>query len=520
MGLSLLGVTQTEIITRQIADHSSSGAQQTAFIQKMVSEFEGSDSYKFMAVAQRYYENDPDIRDKKRTVIAKDLENNAVLKESKILSNNKLQHNFMKKLTRQKIGYMLGKPFTLVPMQIEDARAKEFFKAAADYLDMNFFKFIKNVARDSIVKKLGWVQVYYNEAGKLKFRRCDPEEVIPFWADADHTVLDAVIRKYSVDRYTGADKKTIKYVEYYTHEGVYYYVYDDTGHLVPNPEVEQNPRSHFYIKPEDVESDEPRGVNWAEIPFIPFKYDPDEQGLLSRIKSLVDDYDKKTSNISDSIDDHPNSVTVVKNYDGASKEEFVQNKNEYRTIFVQGDGDAKGLDTSLNVSDLDKHIERLRQDIYEFGQGVDAANKDIRDTSGVALRFLYADLDMDCTDWGGEVKWSLMKLLWFVQQDIMSNTGEDFTDVKYDIVFNTDVIINESETITNCLNSVGRVSDKTIAANHPWVLDADKEVEAIKKETEEALDMNSAYGNGPNAGPDSGGSTSKSSEGSSPEDKE
>lgn len=488
------GVTQTEIISKQIAEHSTVGNQQTAFIEKMITEFEDSASYKFMATAQRYYENDPDIRDKKRKVIAKDMENNAILKESKVLSNNKLKHNFMKKLTRQKIGYMLGKPFTLAEVNTDDTTAKEFFKALKKYLNMDFYKFIKNVARDSIVKGIGWVQVYYNEAGYLKFRRCDPEEIIPLWADSDHTVLDALIRKYKVEQYTGGDKKTIKYVEYYTHEGVYYYVYDETGHLILNPEIVNNPDGHFYIKPEDAETEEKVAVTWAEIPFVPFKYDPDEQSLLSRIKSLIDEYDNKTSGISDSIDDHPNSVTVVKNYDGASKEEFVQNKNEYRTIFVQGDGDARALETPLNIADLDKHLERLRQDIYEFGQGVNTADKDIRDTSGVALRFIYADLDMDCVDWGGEVKWSLMKLIWFMQQDIIHSTGKDYKDVEYDIVFNTDIIINESETVLNCMNSVGIVSAKTIAANHPWTLDADKEMQALKKETTEAQEVYPGYG--------------------------
>lgn len=497
MGLSWLGGTQTEIINRQIADDSSQGSQQTAFIQAMITEFESSAAYKFMSVAQRYYENDSDIRDKKRTVIGKDLENNAVLKESKVLSNNKLQHNFMKKLTRQKLGYMLGKPFTLAAVHSDDHEAEMFFQDMEKYLDMNFFRFIKNVGRDSIVKGIGWVQAYYNEAGYLKFRRCAPEEVIPLWADTDHTVLDAVIRHYRVEQYTGGDKRIIKYVEYYTHEGVYYYVYDDTGKLIPNPNYETNPGAHFYLKPKDAETDEPIGTNWTEIPFIPFKYDPDEQSLLSRIKSLIDDYDRKTSAIADNIDDHPNSVTVIKNYDGASKEEFVQNKNEYRTIFVQGDGDAKAMETPLNVGDLDKHIERLRQDIYEFGQGVNTADKDIRDTSGVALRFIYADLDMDCVDWGGEVKWSVMKLIWFIQQDIISKTGVDHTGVRYDIVFNTDVIINESETILNCMNSAGFVSQRTIAANHPWTLDADKEVEAIKKETEQTYELEAEYGTTP-----------------------
>lgn len=508
MGLSWLGGTQTEIINRQIADDSPQGNEQTAFIQAMITEFESSAPYKFMEVAQRYYENDPDIRDKKRTVIGKDMENNAILKESKVLTNNKLQHNFMKKLTRQKIGYMLGKPFTLTAVHEDDAEAAAFFKAMEDYLDMPFFKFVKNVGRDSIVKGIGWVQVYYNEAGHLKMRRCAPEEIIPLWADADHTILDAVIRHYKVEQYKGGDKKIIEYAEYYTHEGVYYYVKDDTGHLVMNPDIDVNPGTHFYLKSEDAETEEPVGVNWAQIPFIPFKYDPDEQSLLSRIKSLVDDYDKKTSSIADAIDDHPNSVTVVKNYDGASKEEFVQNKNEYRTIFVQGDGDAKSMETPINVGDLDKHIERLRQDIYEFGQGVNTADKDIRDTSGVALRFIYADLDMDCVDWGGEVKWSLMKLFWFIQQDIVSKTGKDYTKVKYDIVFNTDVIINESETVLNCMNSVGLVSGRTIAANHPWTLDADKEMAALKKETEQTYELEAEYGSNPNSGA-GGSSTAK-----------
>lgn len=505
MELAWLGGTQTEVINRQIADNSPQGNQQTAFIQAMITEFQSSASYKFMEVAQRYYENDTDIRDKKRTVIGKDMENNAVLKESKVLTNNKLQHNFMKKLTRQKIGYMLGKPFTLTAVRAEDAEAEEFFRAMDEYLDMDFYKFIKNVGRDSIVKGLGWVQVYYNEAGQLRLRRCAPEEIIPLWADADHTILDALIRHYKVEQYTGGDKKTIRYVEYYTHEGVYYYMYDDTGHLVLNPDIADNPGSHFHIKPEEAETEEPVGVNWANIPFIPFKYDPDEQSLLSRIKSLIDDYDKKTSSIADAIDDHPNAVTVVKNYDGASKEEFVQNKNEYRTIFVQGDGDAKSMETPLNVGDLDKHIERLRQDIYEFGQGVNTADKDIRDTSGVALRFIYADLDMDCVDWGGEVKWSLIKLFWFIQQDIISKSGKDYTKVKYDIVFNTDVIINESETVLNCMNSVGLVSGKTIAANHPWTLDADKEMKALKEEAEQTYELEAEYGSNPNSG--AGGSS-------------
>lgn len=483
---------QTEIISAQIAEQSNTGQVQREFLQTVITEFNASEKRKYMDTAQRYYENKNDILENKRMVIGKDMDNNAILKESKVLSNNKLCHNFMKKLTRQKIGYMLGKPFGLASINAEDAEAEALFQELKAYFRKDFYKMIKNVGRDSIVKGIGWLMVYYDEAGLFKLRRCGPEEIIPFWKDSDHTELDAIVRQYTVEQYSGGTKKNIKYVEYYTADGVYYYIFDKDGKLVTDENYPEQPASHFYLR--NTTENKQVGTNWTRIPFIPFKYDPDEQSLLVRIKSLIDDYDKKTSGISNNVDDHPNSVTVIKNYDGASKEEFVQNKNEYRTIFVQGDGDAKSLETPLDVSQVDKHIQRLREDIYEFGQGVNTADKDIRDTSGVALRFMYADLDMDCVDWGSEVEWSLMLLIWFMQQDIKARTGTDYTDVEYGVIFNTDVIINETETITNCSISVGTISGDTIAENHPWTKDAKKEIASMREEQGETLDLEAEYG--------------------------
>lgn len=493
------GITPIDQVAQaQMVAEAESRKALIEFIEAVITEVEDSPNFKYMAVAQRYYENKSDIMEKKRTVISADMNNEITLKESKVLANNKLPHNFMKKLTRQKLGYMLGKPFSLVPMKADDEKAKKFFDIMTDrYLDLAFYRLLKNTGRDSIVKGLGWMMPYYNEKGKLCLRRCGPEEVMPLWADEDHTDLEAIIRKYKVEVYEGSKKSFITHVEYWTNQGVEYFIKSETdGHLKHDPEHPKM-EPHFWVLTDkkDEETGEPikQGVNWSVIPFIPFKYDPDEQSLLVRIKELVDDYDRKTSEISDAIADHPNAVTVIKNYDGESKEEFVKNKNEYRTIFVSGDGEANTLEAPLNVSEMDKHIQRLREDIFEFGQGVNTADKDIRDTSGVALRFLYADLDMDCVDWGAEVKWSLHRLFWFIQYDILAHGGEDFTDVQYDIVFNTDVIINETETVTNAMNSKGLISDKTIAANHPWVIDAEKEIADMMTETEDTLDLEADY---------------------------
>ena len=486
---------QSKIIAAQLAEKSNDGSAQTEFLQSVISEFENSNFRQYMDIAWRYYKNENDILENKRMVIGKNPNNEAILKESKVLANNKLCHNFMKKLTRQKIGYMLGKPFTLAAVKVDDTRAEKLFELCKQYFNRDFYKLIKNIGRDSIVKGLGWLHIYYDESGQLRFMRCNPEEIIPLWKDSDHTELDAVVRKYSIEQYSGGQKKLITYVDYYTNQGVYHYKYNDSKKLVVDPD-RTTPSGNFTIAATNAEGEtETRSAVWARIPFIPFKYDPDEQSLLVRIKSLIDDYDKKTSGIANNIDDFPNSITVVKNYDGSSKEEFVQNKNEYRTLFVQGDGDAKALETPLNVTEVDKHIQRLREDIYEFGQGINTADKDIRDTSGVALRFLYGDLDMDCIDWGSEVEWSIMLLMWFIQQDLIAKNKGDFSDVEYKVIFNTDMIINETETINNCFTSQGLISGKTIADNHPWVINAEKEMKSMLEEQGEVLDLESEYGN-------------------------
>lgn len=472
---------------------NTSAVQLIPFITAYLQDWEASEQRKFMDVCERYYFNNNDVMNNVRTVLGRNENNEPILKESKVLSNNKLCHNFLQKLTKQKLGYIISKPFTIDLDQPDDEHGKEMIETIKNYYTKNFHSMIKNCARDSIVNSLGWVQVYYDELGKLCFKRIPSNEVAPIWKDIDHTELSGVIRKYSVLDYSSGNKVERKYVEYHTATNVYYYEYVD-GILVTNTAIFENGIGPHYF---NIISDKVVGLDWGRVPFIPFKYTPEESTLLAKIKSLVDDYDNKTSAIANLIDDVPNAVTVVRNYDGSSKEEFVQNKNEYRTIFVQGDGDARSLETPLNINELDVHLQRLREDIYEFGQGVNTADKDIRDTSGVALRFLYADLDMDCNDWSPELEKSIMSIIDFILLDFKSKQSIDFSDVRYSILFNTDVIINETETITNCFTSKGVISDETIAANHPWTRDVDKEMKNMRQNDIDELELEQEYGHKP-----------------------
>ena len=103
------------------------------------------------------------------------------------------------------------------------------------------------------------------------------------------------------------------------------------------------------------------------------------------------------------------------------------------------------------------------------------------------IQSMYSDIDLDANGIEMEFQASMEELLWFVNKHL-ANTGRgsfDGTEVK--VIFDRDVLINETEAINNCKNSVGILSDETIVKMHPWVSDPEQELQRIKDEKEEAM---------------------------------
>lgn len=474
-------ISEPERLAMQIEMDATEGQPQRDFLEANINDWLKSPKYLGMKLGQRYFENRGDIVHRVRKVIGR----NGEMVDAPYLANNKLPHAFMRKLTKQKVGYLLSKSFTVT------SDDETFQKLLGDYLTKNFYRLFKNGGQDAVVQGIGWLQVYYNEEGNLWFKRIPATEVIPFWADIDHTKLDAAIRVYETEVFEGTEKSIVTHIKYFTLEKVYNYVQDETGiHPDPDAPIEFN---FSVTRPSVAEDGSPleEGVTenymWDRIPLIPLKYNTEEDSLLQYIKDLIDDYDRRTSDMSNVIQDEPDRIKVVKDYDGTDKGEFVYNLAKYRTLFLRGTGSVETLDTSISTEAIEQHLTRLRSDIYEFGGGVDTQNKDLGNASGVALKFVYSDLDMDCADFGNELAWAVEQICWFIKQDLLLKGKGDFTDASVNVTFNTDITINETETIDNISKSVGIVSNKTLLEQHPYVDDVDEELKNLDQEAQEEL---------------------------------
>jgi SPP1 family phage portal protein len=460
-------------------------------VQLEIGDWRKSDMLKWMEIGEQYYRNKTDILKRQRTAIgasgAKEIVGN--------LANNKLANPFIRKLVDQKVGYLLGKPMSVqADKQAYAAAWKEIFNPA-------MYRRLQSTGKDAVNKGLAWWFVYYDEFGELSFRKMRSDEIIPIWGDESHTILDAVIRDYEIVVYEGLQRKTVRKIEWWDTNGVRRYVNDGTG-MIPDVEA-GDVGSHFTVVADGKE----QGMNWERVPFICFKYNEEEQPLVEIIKSLVDDYDRNKSDNSNNLEDLPESIYKVKNFSGTDPAEFRKNLAVYRTAFVDGDGDLDTLALTINTEAYKTHMEQARKDIYEFGRGVDTQGVDVGSApSGVALKFLYSDLDLDASLMETEFQASLEQLRWFVDTHLYNSTEVDYSSENLEFIFNKDMPTDESAIIEAIKNSIGILSDETLVANHPWIKDISAELERIEKQKKEALKrMTDGYGGlEPNSDPEDG----------------
>ena len=418
-----------------------------------IKEWENSERRKNMVIGEQYYLNKADIlTEKKQKIDWK--------------SNQKLVHGFAKKLVDQKIGYLLAKEPTF------GTENDTYRKLITDTFDRGLLKKIKNVGKEAVNKGIAYLHPFFNESGDLSFTKFPSEQIIPNWADNEHMEVLSFTRIYPVTVYEDRKKVTKKKVEYYHPGGIKYFVFEG-GRLIPDVPAGIEVNHHFLI------NDKP--YVWEKIPLIHFKYNEEEQPLIDSIKSLIDNYNLQASTNADLLADIPKFIYKLVNYGGVDLAEFLHDLNVYMAVNLDENGDLGKLQADIETEAVEKEIDRNRNSIYEFGRGVDTRETGLRDASGVALRFRYSDLDMDCNILESEFQSSIEHMLWFINFHLDVTGKGDFTNEKVNIIFNRDIIIAETEAIENASKSYGILDDKTIRENHPWYTE---EVEKRLKEQE------------------------------------
>ncbi|URN83983.1 phage portal protein [Acetobacterium wieringae] len=476
-------ITETSRINAIVTEGAQNVISDLRFLELEISRWKTSPERNLQICGEEYYSNEHDILFRKRTMIGK----NGELIELENLTNNKVIDNQYAKMVDQKKNYLVGKPFTVTS---DDKGYADILK---NVFDKSFMRMLKNVTEDAFNQGKGWVHPFYGVDGKLKFKRFEAYEILPFWNDKDHTDLEYAVRLYEVDAYTNKENREIvEKVEVYTKQGIDHYTLDD-GRLMSDTE---NPHSDYIqIHANEVAEN----YNWEKIPLIAFKANNKEMPLIKRVKSLQDGINIMLSDFENRMqEDAWNTIIVLENYDGADLSDFRQNLAQFGAIKVRTDAASKGGVSTLNIAftadNFKAILELFKKALIENARGYDA--KDDRmsgNPNQMNIQSMYSDIDLDADDMETEYQASLEELAFFIDAHINNTQGKDYSVVDFDITFNRNVLINTGELIDNCQKSTGIVSNKTILTNHPFVDDVEKEQDELKQEKADAIDSYGAF---------------------------
>jgi SPP1 family phage portal protein len=470
-------------INQIVRQGAASRISDLKFIALELTKFQNSPVYRDMIAGEGYYRGDHDILRRKRKVIGAGGE----LEEIKNLPNNKKVDNQYGKLVDQKVNYLLAKPLTF------ETENEAYQKLLQKVFNKRFLRTLRNIGEDCLNGGIAWVHPYYNEQSELVFKRFPGYEILPFWADAEHTILDCAVRVYKIEAYEGLVEVTITKVEIYDKQGIHRFELRGEK-LIPDMDAP----TETYIKIEDTEGNT-KGYNWERIPLVAFKFNNKEIPLIKRVKSLQDGINVILSDFQNNMqEDARNTILVLQNYDGTNLGEFRRNLSQYGVVKVKtvdgAAGDLKTLEITVNSENYKAILELFKKALIENGRGYDVESLRSSGTPNeMNIKSIFNDIDLDANSMETEFQAAFEELLWFVNVHL-ANTGQgDFTNETVDVIFNRDGVVVESQVIEDISKSVGILSNETLVAQHPYVKDVDEELRKLKAQKEQELSEMDQY---------------------------
>jgi len=436
-------------------------------VKKLIQDYEPGhmDFVQKALIGERYYRNKTDILFKDNKDDDKDPEGNPLRN-----ADNRIPRNFHGLLVNQKAAYAFTEPPTF------DTGSQSTNDRVVKILGDDYRKNCMTLCVDSANTGVAWIHYWRDKDGKFDWAVCPPTDVIPVFDGSLKQKMIGALREYHrIDDATGD-----RYIVYEIWNDVACESYerkeaDTVDFLLP---------CYSFVDPLTGEPTNTFEHGLGTVPFIPFWNNNTHSDDLENIKGLIDVYDKVFSGFINDLDDVQQLIFVISGYGGQNLKEFLQDLKKYKAINIDNDedhpGDVKTLSIEIPIEARNSVLDATRKAIFEQGFGFDPRPENFGNQSGVALKFMYAPLEMKTGLMEVEFQSAFNKFVRAICDFYNLNCG------RINQTWTRTAIQNDLEQAQICQASVGIVSNKTILRNHPFVSDADAEEKQIKAEKEES----------------------------------
>ena len=401
--------------------------------------------------AQRYYEMKNDILYKKEP---EDREH-APLRAA----DNRVPSAFFPLLIDQKAAYMFSYP------PLFDTGFPETNEKLTEALGEGFARTCKRLCKAASFAGIAWLH-YWSDGGRFRFTVIGGSQIAPVYDETGED-LRYVIRMYEKEAEDGKRR-------------VIYEIWDGGSCFYFSRSVSDAGLSGLREEPICFSAENAEGCNvyrhaFGRPPFISFANNDRLSDDLSRVKGLIDTYDKTYNGFADDLEDIQQVVMVLTGYSGTDLAGFLENLKTYKTVKIDdGEGGVSTLNIDIPVEAREKMLELTEKAIFTQGQGVDPDPQKFGNASGVALKFLYSLLELKAGDMQTEFAAGFSALVreicGFYSLPCSGNIEQ---------VWTRNCVRNDEELADIAVKSRELISTQTMLRNHPFVENAEAELKRL-----------------------------------------
>lgn len=421
-------------------------------------------------------------------------------KQDKNKPNNKLVNDFYGQTIDNTVGYFLGNPVILnytepkkekaqvevdpidvgVDLeQIEDTAVQDFL----DYLviDNDMADTIIEWGKEGMIKGLSHLLIYQNEESKTKVMRVSPEDMILVYKNSSTKELQYAIRLYDID--TEDTDKTTHYAEVYSVGKMELFTCVDGGATTVRGKG-RDFASYSFVKETPLIYD--------RIPVVTFYNNEEQMSDLEKIESLVNDYDKVLSDVSDEFSVFRNAYLMLKNM--IVGDEGKKQLKDEGIIEVMENGDVKFVTKQIQTEALENHLNRLEANIYKFSQVPNLSDENFAgNLSGVAIRFKLFGLETKCIIKERKMEKALRDFVRILSVPIQVQTGKVVDIVNLKVEFTRNVPNNLTEIVDTVTKLNGSVDKETLLSLLPFIDNPKEVLEKMEAEAKSQKKQSDPY---------------------------
>lgn len=317
---------------------------------------------------------------------------------------------------------------------------------------------------DALIYGVAAELMYIDGDGQTRFKLINPTTCFGVYDDSLTGDLLYFIRIYKASQW---DDSTTYKVDVYSNNDIKHYTMStDNG----RPQyVGEEP--HYF----------------AQCPANIF-YLPGEKSIFDCVLDLQDSYNELLSAKIDDFNAFCDAYLTITG--GELDESEVANMRKNRIIQLPEGASAAWLTKNANDTQVENDLNRIHNNIYRTAQCPDFSSESFVNgvSSGIAIQYRLTGMETKAGNIEGEMKKALLRRVEIICGIASLKIGEEvFKDI--DITFKRN-IPEDVTSIINVINSLkGSVSDATLLAQIPFVTDVNSELEALKQQKAENMEL-------------------------------